>query len=134
MFQVIWNAVLGLISGPVLDGYRAKLEAQNNANAMGKDIALKQIDAEIEARRGAREIRLATAGFWEMRLISFLIAGCFTLHLVLVTIDTCFRLGWGIPAFPQPFDEWQGVILLSFFGVQIAGQGIMAIAAAIIRR
>lgn len=134
MFQAIWNAVLGLISGPVLDGYRAKLEAQNNANAMGKDIALKQIDAEIEARRGAREIRLATAGFWEMRLITFLIAGCFTLHLVLVTIDTCFRLGWGIPAFPKPFDEWQGVILLSFFGVQIAGQGIMAIAAAIIRR
>lgn len=134
MLQFIWNGLLGLLSGPVLDGYRAKLLAQNDANAMGRDIALKQIDAEIEARKGAREIRLATAGFWEMRLITFLIAGCFTLHLVLVTLDTCFKFGWGIPAFPKPFDEWQGVILLSFFGVQIAGQGIMAIAAAIIRR
>lgn len=134
MLQLFWNGLLGLLSGPVLEGYRAKLEAQTDANAMGRDIALKRIDAEIEARKGALEIRLATAGFWEMRLITSLIAGCFTLHLVLVTLDTCFQFGWGIPAFPEPFDEWQGVILLSFFGVQIARQGVMAIAAAIIRR
>ncbi|MFK8250183.1 hypothetical protein [Ancylobacter terrae] len=98
------------------------------------EIAKAQIDAEIAARKAALEVRLSTAGFWEMRLITAVIAACFTLHLVLVTLDTCFRLGWRIPAFPAPFDQWQGTILLSFFGIYTVGKGVNAIAAAIARR
>ena len=97
-------------------------------------IALKQIEAEIEARRAAREIRLATAGYWEMRFITFTIAASFTLHLVAVTLDTVFMLGWGIPKFPKPFDEWEGIILLSFFGVQGAAMIVSGIAASVIKR
>lgn len=92
-------------------------------------VSIKQIDAEIEARKAAREIRLATSGFWEMRLITFFIAGSFTLHLVAVTLDTVFSLGWGVPKYPKPFDEWQGAILLSFFGVQGAAMIIGAFVA-----
>lgn len=87
--------------------------ATDNAAA----VSMKQIEAEMEARKAARDIRLATSGFWEMRLITFAIAGCFTLHLIAVTLDTVFMLGWGIPKYPRPFDEYEGVILLSFFGV-----------------
>jgi hypothetical protein len=134
MLQWIFNGLLGLVAGPILDGYKAKLAADGQGQQLGTDIVLKQIDSEIEARRSAREIRLATSGFWEMRLLTFLIAGCFTLHLVLVTADTCFGLGLRVPKFPAPFDEWQGVTLLSFFGVQVAGQGIMAIAAGMMGR
>ena len=88
------------------------------------ELALKQIDAEIEARKNATVIRVATAGFWEMRFITFCIAGIFTLHLVAVGLDTVFGFGWGIAKFPAPFDEWEGVILLSFFGVQVAMKAI----------
>lgn len=97
-------------------------------------VALKQIDAEIAARADARTIRLATANFWEMRLLTFLIAACFTLHLVLVTLDTCFALHWRVAKFPAPFDQWEGGILLSFFGLYGAVTGISAIAGALARK
>lgn len=97
-------------------------------------VALKEIDAEIAARQHARDIRLATAGFAEMRFLTFVIAACFVLHLVLVTLDTCFKLGWSVPAFPKPFDEWEGVVILSFFGVQLAGKAINTVGAIFMRR
>lgn len=118
LFRAIFNFLLGLVSGPVLDGYRAKLASQNDANQIGAGLLTKQLDAEIAARGDARTIRLATAGHWEMRLLTFIIAGCFALHLVLVTADTCFQLGLRVPKYPAPFDQWEGAILLSFFGVQ----------------
>jgi hypothetical protein len=129
------NFIAGLVlkhsSNNLLRGVAEHL-SKGNDNA--HELALKNIEAEIDARRGAREIRLATAAFWEMRLITFIIALCFTSHLVLVTLDTNFGLGWRIAKFPAPFDEWQGIILLSFFGVQVASQGINAIANAIGRK
>lgn len=97
-------------------------------------VTLKQIDAEIAARQDARTIRLATANFWEMRLLTFIIAGCFTLHLALVTLDTCFGLGLHIAKFPAPFDGWEGQILLSFFGLYGAVSAVSSVAAAIARR
>lgn len=97
-------------------------------------VALKQIDAEIAARQDARMVRLASVSFWEMRLLTSIIAGCFTLHLVLVTLDTCFGFGWHVAKFPQPFDGWEGQILLSFFGLYGAMRGVSTVAAAIARR
>ncbi len=85
-----------------------------------------QISSELERQRLANQVRLATAGFWEMRLITGTVAGCFTLHLLLVTLDTCFAFGWKISAFPAPFDQWQGTILLSLFGVGVLSRGITA--------
>ena len=97
-------------------------------------LAEAQVKAEIESRKAARDIRVATAGFWEMRLITFVIAFWFVLHLSMVAVDTMFgwyqlggvfencwdqgtRLVCGVKAFPAPFHDWQGAILLSFFGV-----------------
>ena len=111
-----------------------QLAANNAEQRVIADVRVKEIEAHIHALREGAEIRKQTAGFWEMRVLTFVIAGCFAFHLLLVTIDTCFKLGWRIPAYPHPFDEWQGTILLSFFGVQVMGQGISAIAAAIRKR
>lgn len=131
----MWTALIRWITGDLVGqltkAYEAKLRAENDTQKMIADAAIKSIEAQMQAKAQATEIRLATAGFWEMRLITAVIAGCFAFHLLLVTLDTCFAFGWGIPKFPQPFDEWQGTILLSFFGVQVAGQGINAIAGAI---
>lgn len=135
----MWGLVLGGIAKFIVQRSSVGLLKGIAAQVAGSDdkaseIALKSIDAEIDARKGAREIRLATAAFWEMRLITFIIASIFTLHLVLVGLDTCFGFGWRIAKFPAPFDEWQGIILLSFFGVQVAGQGLNALVAAIALR
>lgn len=127
-----------LFAGPLVSAlskaYEAKLAADNNESRMVADVAIEDIKRQIADRDAAKEIRLATATFWEMRLMTAVVAGCFALHLLLVTLDTCFALGWRVSAFPKPFDEWQGTILLSFFGVQAVGKGINAIASAIRRR
>jgi hypothetical protein len=97
------------------------------------DIYTKYKDSAVESERIQAErakakldamlqVRLATAGFWEMRLITFLIAVPFVFHLWTVWLDTQFRLGWKIAAFPTPFNEWEGAILLSFFGIYAAGK------------
>ncbi|HZP21436.1 MAG TPA: hypothetical protein VFB16_14670 [Bauldia sp.] len=141
MLAVILAFLLKLVPGltasvgeKVVDAYKAKLDAATSDRKIAADLAAKEIEATIAARQNAKEIRLASAGFWEMRLITALIAGCFTLHLVLVTLDTCFAFSWGIAKFPPPFDQWEGAILLSFFGVSVAERGMVAIAAAVSKR
>lgn len=131
MWAAIIQWITGDLVGQLTKAYEVKLKAENDTQKMVADAAIKQIEAEMEARRQAADIRKQTAGYWEMRLITAIIAGCFALHLVLVTLDTCFALGWRIAKFPAPFDEWEGTILLSFFGVQAIGMGISGIASAI---
>jgi hypothetical protein len=134
MFALIAKLFAGPLIGALSKAYEAKLAADNDESRLIAETAIKDIERQIADREAAKEIRLATATFWEMRLVTALVAGCFALHLFLVTLDTCFALGWRVSAFPKPFDEWQGTILLSFFGVQAVGKGITAIASAIRRR
>lgn len=98
-------------------------------------VAIAEIEAEIVSRRAARDIRLATAGFWEMRLITFVIAACMASHLAAVTLDTLWTsVNLAIPALPHPMNEWEGLILLSFFGVQLAQKGLSTLAAIFLRK
>ena len=131
----MWTAIIRWITGDLVGqltkAYEAKLKAGNETERLVAETAIKDIERQIADRTAAKDIRLATAGFWEMRLITGIIGGCFAFHLMLVTLDTCFGFSWAVAAFPKPFDEWQGTILLSFFGVQVVGQGITAIAGAI---
>lgn len=132
---MFWGAIVRWITGDLIGqltkAYETKLSAQTAEQKLIADVAIKDIERQMADRAAAKEVRLATAGFWEMRLITFLIAAPFVLHLNLVALDTCFRFGWRIPAFPSPFDAWEGTILLSFFGVHVVGQGITALAGAI---
>lgn len=131
LFKWLLGWLSGDLAGALTRAYGMRLEAETDEKKLIADAAIADIQRQIDAVQTAKEIRLASAGFWEMRLITSLIAGCFALHLMLVTLDTCFQFGWRIAKYPAPFDDWQGSILLSFFGVQVAGQGLTAIAAAI---
>lgn len=125
--------IVKLLSGSVFDRlvsvYEKKLQHENEAQKLAADFMEEQMKADLQVRQNAKEIRLATAGFWEMRLITFMIAAPFVAHLWLVAYDTMrtdIRLD--IPAMPGPFDEWQGAILLSFFGVQVISRGFDTLA------
>jgi len=118
----------------LVDAYAAKKDSEVERDRLEADVIKARIEAEIEGRRNATEIGKGTAGFWEMRLISFVIAAPFALHAGAVGLDTTFRFGWQIPAYPPPFDEWEGAILLSFFGVCGVTRGATAIAAAMLGR
>lgn len=131
----MWAAIIRWITGDLVGqltrAYEVHQAAKTGEQTLIANVVIEDIKRQIADRAAAKEIRLATAPFWEMRLITATIAGCFAFHLLLVTLDTCFKLGWRIPAFPKPFDEWQGAILLSFFGVQAVSSAIGGIAAAI---
>lgn len=140
LYPMMWiaNLVMKFFGGPVLksllQGYRMNLDAKNKHEVRVADLAMADLDADIQARRGAKEIRLATASYPEMRIITFCIAAPFVVHLNAVALDTTFSLGWGIPAFPSPFDEWEGIILLSFFGVHATASAVKSFSAAIMKR
>jgi len=131
MFAVILNVLTGglldKLLGFVERGQAQRLAAMNDTQ--------RQVYADkADARQAAKEIRLATAGFWEMRLLTFLVAAPFVVHLWLVGYDTMWPQPWNVEAWPTPFDEWEGAILLSFFGVSVVGSGIKAVAGAIAYR
>jgi hypothetical protein len=134
MIGSIISAITGNVVGKLTEAYIKAKDSAVESERTRASVIETQLANELEAQKLATQVRLATASFWEMRLITGTIAGCFTLHLALVTADTCFKLGMAIPAFPKPFDEWQGTILLSFFGVQLLSKGIHAATAAFIAR
>lgn len=103
---------------------KARLDSQNAASEDGRvsaGVEAKRLELLLESRTreqsNAKEVRLATAGFWEMRLLTVAIALPFVAHLWGVWLDTQFGFVWSVSAFPEPFNEWQGAILLSFFGI-----------------
>jgi hypothetical protein len=96
-------------------------------------IAIAQIEAEVETRKAVKEVRLATAGFLEMRVMTVLITLPPVIHLWAVTLDTVFQFGWKIPKLPYPFDENSWAILLSYFGIT-AGTRIATSIISAIRR
>lgn len=134
MLSILLKWLSGDVLGKLTEAYTTAKTSAVESERVKAGVLEKQIEAEVSARQAATQVRLATAGFWEMRLITAIIAGCFTLHLVLVTLDTCFAFGWKIAAFPAPFSEWQGAILLSFFGIYAGAKSVNAIAAAFIGR
>lgn len=131
ILSLLSGGLIGQIADPLLKAQQNALAAKGSANELAANYALKKLEDDADARRNAKDIRLATANFLEMRILTVLIAAPFALHLWLVSLDTCFSLGLRIPAYPAPFDQWEGAILLSFFGVSVVGGGFKAIAGAI---
>jgi len=134
MFAWLGNLIAGPFIRAMLEGWKAKVAADTDEKRIIADAAIEDIKRQIADREAAKEIRLATATFWEMRLMTACVALPFVIHAGAVGIDTTFSMGWRIPAYPNPFSEYEGLVLLSFFGVQAVGTGINAIASAIRRR
>ena len=115
---------------------------QSIAKSLGGDpnsqVAIESIKAEVASRQAARDIRLATASFWEMRLLTaltlfFMVSNVGLVWFDTVTTGTRFEImDWKVAALPAPIHEWQGAIILSLFGLYGAlktADSIMALAA-----
>lgn len=129
------GGLLEKITNPLAQAYRDKLAADTSEKKLAAEETIKRLELEQQQRNNAKEIRIATAGYWEMRLLTVLIALPFVWHSCLVVYDTIRTdISLRIPPLPAPFDEWQAAILLSFFGVTVIGSGIKSIAGAIAYR
>lgn len=115
----MWKALFNWVTGGLLDRIldHASDKERMRLDAMTSE-QQRAHEERLAAQQTAKEVRVATAGNWEQRLLSFAIAFPFVAHLWAVWIDTQFLGGvWRIPKFPPPFDETGHAVLLSFFGL-----------------
>ena len=127
--------ILNALTGGLLKAWQAKLTADSDEKRLIADAAIADIKAQSEARQHAAQIRRETAGYWEMRVATAVIAWPTAAHYALVTYDTMDTgRNLAIPALPSPMDEWQAAIILSFFGVQLGTKAVQSLTSALRRR
>ena len=127
--------ILNALTGGLLKAWKAKLTADSDEKRLIADAAIADIKAQSEVRQQAAQIRRETAGYWEMRVATAVIAWPTAAHYALVTYDTMdTSRNLAIPALPSPMDEWQAAIILSFFGVQLGTKAVQSLASALRRR
>jgi hypothetical protein len=94
----MWSWLASLIGGPVTTGlinaYKVKLDAANSQDRMAVDLAVKEIEAEIEARKEASVIIIAEQGRWYTAIIRPLLAFPIIIYFWKVSVwDKVFGLG-----------------------------------------
>lgn len=116
------------IVGELRAAYAAKLAADTDEAKIQADVTIRTLETRQAALETAASIRLASGGFWEMRLMVF-VAGFFpAAHFAAVSIDSMFAIeGWVVQALPAPMDEWQGSIILSLFGLSAVKIGVSTV-------
>jgi hypothetical protein len=116
----MWTWLASLIGGPVITGltnaYKAKLDAANTHDRIAADLAAKEIEAEIEARKQASAIIIAEQGRWYTAIIRPLLALPIIIYLWKVIVwDKVLGLGTTDPITGMIAD-WTGMIITAYVG------------------
>ena len=116
----MWTWLARLIGGPVISGlinaYKAKLEAANTHDRIAADLAGKEIEAEIAARKEASAVIIAEQGRWYTAIIRPLLAFPLIIYLWKVIVwDKVFGLGSTDPITGMVAD-WMGMIITAYVG------------------
>jgi len=95
----MWGFIANLFAGPIIgaltDSYKAKLAAGNTTEAKATELAIKEIEGQIEARKVEASILLAEQGWW----VTAMIRPLFALPFIVFTIKVVVWdkvLGWGV--------------------------------------
>lgn len=83
--------------------------------AADTQIAIAQINAQIEARKVQAQLMQADRGWRVTAWIRPLIVYPCVIHFGAIVLDSTFRLGWAIAKLPPPYDGYEQAIILSFF-------------------
>jgi hypothetical protein len=94
LLSLITGPVLSAITGPFLEAYKARLSAANQKDAKAVELAVKEIEAEIESRKQAGAIIVAEQGRWYTAIVRPLIVLPFAVYIWKVMIWDIV-LGWG---------------------------------------
>jgi hypothetical protein len=116
----MWSWLASLIGGPVVSGlinaYKAKLDSANTQDRIAVDLAAKEIEAEIAARKQASAIIIAEQGRWYTAIIRPLLAAPVIIYLWKVIVwDKVLGLGTTDPITGMIAD-WTGMILTAYVG------------------
>ncbi len=116
----MWTWLASLLGGPVINGlitaYKAKLESANTQDRVAADLAVKEIEAEIEARKQASAIIIAEQGRWYTAMIRPLLALPIVIYFWKVIVWDKV-LGWGVTdPITGMIADWAGVIITAYVG------------------
>jgi len=116
----MWSWLASLIGGPVITGlinaYKAKLDAANTQDRIAADLAAKEIEAEIAARKEASAIIIDEQGRWYTSVIRPLLALPLVIYLWKVIVwDKVLGLGTTDPITGMVAD-WIGTIITAYVG------------------
>jgi len=130
----MWTWLASLLSGPVVNGlinaYKAKLEAANTQDRIAADLAAKEIEAEIEARKQASAIVIAEQGRWYTAIIRPLLAFPIIIYFwKVIVFDKVLALGSTDPLTGM-IGDWSGMIITAYVG----GRSIEKVARVFARR
>jgi hypothetical protein len=116
----MWSWLASFIGGPVITGlinaYKARLDASNTKDRIAADLAAKEIEAEIVARKEASAVIIAEQGRWYTAIIRPLLAFPIIIYLWKVIVwDKVLGLGATDPLTGMIAD-WTGTILTAYVG------------------
>jgi len=116
----MWTWLVSLLGGPVVTGlinaYKAKLDAAHTRDGIAADLAAKEIEAEIEARKQASAIIMAEQGRWYTAIIRPLLAAPVIIYFWKVIVwDKVLGLGTTDPINGMIAD-WTGTVITAYVG------------------
>lgn len=116
MFEMIAGVALKVLSGPLLEAYKLKLQAVTGQDKMAADLAVEEIKAEIESRKQAAAIILAEQGTWFTRLPRAIVQYSFAVFVAKVVVWDKV-LGWGsTDPLTGDVGSWAGMLMAMWFG------------------
>lgn len=116
----MWSLLLNFLGGPVIkgliDGYRAKLEAGNNADRIAADLAEKDLELQGRERELNVQQNRNDDGRWWTAAPRAIVCWSFSIFVFKVVVwDTV--LGWGVtPPLKGMIAEWGGTVIVAWFG------------------
>ena len=120
MFTIVLGWLGNLLGGPfakaAVDGYRAKLSAENTSDKIAADLAARELDVEARERELATQAVIAEQGRWYTALPRPLFAFAFILYVwKVVVFDKVF--GWGTTdPLSGDVSQWATIVLTAYFG------------------
>ncbi|CUA90585.1 hypothetical protein Ga0061061_11411 [Chelatococcus sambhunathii] len=116
----MWAWLASFLGGPVINGlisaYKARLDAAHTQDRIAADLAAKEIEAEIEARKRASAIIIAEQGRWYTAIIRPLLAAPVIIYFWKVIVwDKVLGLGSTDPLTGMIAD-WSGLIITAYVG------------------
>jgi hypothetical protein len=118
MEPVMWQLLLNLLGGPVINGflnaYKAKLALEGNADKLRENLGIKELDLQSREMELQTQLRIAQIGKWyePEHILGYTVAIYFAKVIIW---DKVLALG-STDALHGDVGSWAGMIVLSYFG------------------
>jgi len=116
MFQWLLSFIAAPVLNSIVDAYKARLAAANAQDKLAVELAVKEIEAEITARKDANALIIAEQGRWWTAIIRPLAALPVVIYIWKVIVyDKVLGMGTTDPITGE-VATWAGVIVTTYFG------------------